>query len=308
MKTTLEISNDLEIPLTNANVEWNLYLYKKRYRHNLIDLYDMYRINSIPLSNIYSEIHLYISRNFINKIDITNYSAEMPRDKIGFIDLSDENNMLKNPLRLINDGIAHSDLFSSNNISSHGYIIECKIEGQPYLQIFSTSNPIKIYKHKYSVLFNKFNEITEPILSLNHTCDCIIKNNDYALFFTGRAENIFDLEKHYKALANKSLNFLRNSNLFEDFDSFANYSSVWPKAAKFETFSEERIQQFASLTATRRAEILNTFNISVNANGAIVTNSPEAQENVLKFICGKFLTDFDDEPYEVFYPQKINHH
>ena len=290
MKSTIDISNDLSIPLRNANVEWNLYVYKKRYKDKIINTYDVYKIDTISIDTLYSDIHNYLIKNFLNKLDMCDYSSEMPKNKIGFIDLQNDDNVLKHGLNLLNECISTYTQFASKDLALHGYVLECNINGQTYMKVLSSSNPIKYYKHKFSFIINNFTELTDPILSLNVSCDCIIFN-DYALFFTGKAESIFDLEKHYKVLASKCLTQLQEKGIIEDFDSFKNYACCWPKAAKFESFDIDRI---------------NNFSILLNSQGAIVANSPEEREQVLNFACGKLLIDFNNDGYEVAYPKKIN--
>ena len=205
----------------------------------------------------------------------------------------------------MNECISTYTQFASKDLALHGYVLECNINGQTYMKVLSSSNPIKYYKHKFSFIINNFTELTDPILSLNVSCDCIIFN-DYALFFTGKAESIFDLEKHYKVLASKCLTQLQEKGIIEDFDSFKNYACCWPKAAKFESFDIDRINSFAELDIPTKAKILNNFSILLNSQGAIVANSPEEREQVLNFACGKLLIDFNNDGYEVAYPKKIN--
>ncbi len=305
MKSTIDISNDLSIPLRNANVEWNLYVYKKRYKDKIINTYDVYKIDTISIDTLYSDIHNYLIKNFLNKLDMCDYSSEMPKNKIGFIDLQKDDNVLKHGLNLLNECISTYTQFASKDLALHGYVLECNINGQTYMKVLSSSNPIKYYKHKFSFIINNFTELTDPILSLNVSCDCIIFN-DYALFFTGKAESIFDLEKHYKVLASKCLTQLQEKGIIEDFDSFKNYACCWPKAAKFESFDIDRINSFAELDIPTKAKILNNFSILLNSQGAIVANSPEEREQVLNFACGKLLIDFNNDGYEVAYPKKIN--
>lgn len=305
MKSTIDISNDLSIPLRNANVEWNLYVYKKRYKDKIINTYDVYKIDTISIDTLYSDIHNYLIKNFLNKLDMCDYSSEMPKNKIGFIDLQNDDNVLKHGLNLLNECISTYTQFASKDLALHGYVLECNINGQTYMKVLSSSNPIKYYKHKFSFIINNFTELTDPILSLNVSCDCIIFN-DYALFFTGKAESIFDLEKHYKVLASKCLTQLQEKGIIEDFDSFKNYACCWPKAAKFESFDIDRINSFAELDIPTKAKILNNFSILLNSQGSIVANSPEEREQVLNFACGKLLIDFNNDGYEVAYPKKIN--
>ena len=305
MKSTIDISNDLSIPLRNANVEWNLYVYKKRYKDKIINTYDVYKIDTISIDTLYSDIHNYLIKNFLNKLDMCDYSSEMPKNKIGFIDLQKDDNVLKHGLNLLNECISTYTQFASKDLALHGYVLECNINGQTYMKVLSSSNPIKYYKRKFSFIINNFTELTDPILSLNVSCDCIIFN-DYALFFTGKAESIFDLEKHYKVLASKCLTQLQEKGIIEDFDSFKNYACCWPKAAKFESFDIDRINSFAELDIPTKAKILNNFSILLNSQGAIVANSPEEREQVLNFACGKLLIDFNNDGYEVAYPKKIN--
>lgn len=307
MKNTIEISNDLAIPLKNTDVEWNLYVYKKRYKKKVLESYDMYKIDTIQIDNLYSDIHYYITKQFINELEFCEYSTEMPKNKVGFIDLNNNDNILKDSLQLLNESIENYTQFASTELKLHGYVLECKIDGETYLQILSSCSPIKFFKHKYSLVFgNKFSELNEPVLSLNTNCDCIILKN-YALFFTGKAESIFDLEKHYKAIATKSLDTLKDTSLINNFDTFREYASAWPRAAKFENFDSERILNFSKLNIIKQTEILNNFSIDLDNKGAIIANSPQEMDIVLNFVCGKLLTDFNNDGYEVAYPQKINH-
>lgn len=305
MKNIIDISNDLSIPLRDSNVEWNLYVYKKRYKDKIINTYDVYKIDTISIDTLYSDIHNYLIKNLLNKLEMCNYSSEMPKNKIGFIDLQKDDNVLKHGLNLLNECISTYTQFASKDLALHGYVLECNINGQTYMKVLSSSNPIKYYKHKFSFIINNFTELTDPILSLNVSCDCIIFN-DYALFFTGKAESIFDLEKHYKVLASKCLTQLQNKGIIEDFDSFKNYACCWPKAAKFESFDIDRINSFAELDIPTKTKILNNFSILLNNQGAIIANSPEEREQVLNFACGKLLIDFNNDGYEVAYPKKIN--
>lgn len=310
MKDIIQISKDLSVPLTEPNVEWNLYVYKKRYKTvnkiKTLDSYEMYKIDLIDLVPIYSDIHAYVMRNYINSLEICDYSSEMPKQRIGYIDLNN-NNILKSSLDLIDIGKDNAVQFNSRDLALHGYILECKISGNIFMQIFSSSNPIKIYRNKYSILFkSKFSELTDPVLTINSYCDCILFNN-YCLFFSGKAENIFDLEKHYKALASKCLNNLKSSGIVADIDTFVEYASAWPKAANFETYDKNRIEKFATLTTNARNKILSSFDMKTDKKGAIIADTPDSKEKILKFVCNKYLRDFNDEGYEVTYPQKINH-
>lgn len=306
MKNNAKIENDLALPLSSNNVEWNLYLYKKRYKRNALNSYEMYKINGIQLFSVYSDIHLYIMKNYLNRVEICHYSSEMPKNKIGFIDLNNENNILKNSIELLEFGINNSTLFAGRTLSLHGYILECKIDGNTHMKIISTSNPIKIYKHRYSLIFNnRFEELQNPVLTLNHTCDCILFK-EYCLFLTGRAESIFDLEKHYKVLAIKCLEKIQEQQLLADFENFSTYASIWPRAARFENFNAARITEFSKLPKTEKEHILKRSSISVDQNGAMVSNNPEENEKILNFICGKVLYDFNNDTYEVCYPRKIN--
>lgn len=304
MKNLSDINTDLAVPLTHSNTEWNLYIYKKRYKNKTINSYDIYKIDSISVSPLYSDIHNYMTKKFLNTLEMCDYSSEMQKNKIGFIDL-EKNDVLRPSLDLLDECINRYTQFASKDLALHGYILECIINGQTYMKILSSSNPIKYYKHKYSLIINNFEELTNPILSLNITCDCIIFEK-YALFFTGKAESIFDLEKHYKIHASKCLTQLQSQNIIEDFESFKNYACCWPKASKFETFDIERINKFKELDVSIKSKILNNFSISLNTNGLLITNSPEEKEQVLNFICGKLLLDFNNDGYEVSYPKKIN--
>lgn len=303
MKTALQITEDLDLPLKNNSIEWNIYCYKKR-RNNGQVFYDCYTINIDDLDIIYSDIVNNIVKTYLNEKKIYEYSPEMPRDGIGYFNLKNQNCILKTPLNVFNEGIQKSVPYSGKFAKYNGYVIEGRINNLPYVRLISTSSVIKYYKKSYFIFMNEFNKIEKPVFEIKNNSDCILFN-DYCLFLTNHAESIFDLEKQYKAIAQRSLRFLKDNNLISNFGYFKEYASSYPRALKFDSFDNERIIDFKNRSISDRRSILQTYSINSNEDGEITISNEDEAERTLNFLCSKLLTDFNSDCYEASYIRKI---
>ena len=105
MKKPIEITNDLTKALINSNsVEFNLYFYKKRISKGKT-YFECFTVDIKDLFNDYSDLANNLISNHINKKEIKVYSPEMPKNSIGYIDISKDSNILKPSIELI-DGSA----------------------------------------------------------------------------------------------------------------------------------------------------------------------------------------------------------
>lgn len=304
MKKSIEITNDLTNALINSNsVEFNLYFYKKRISKGKA-YFECFTVDIKDLFNDYSDLANNLISNHINKKEIKVYSPEMPKNSIGYIDISKDSNILKPSIELIDDGISKAQPFNCKFYKHNGYIIEIKINGEVFAKLFTSSSVIKTFSKTFSWNVSTFKRIDRPTFELKNYCDLIIFS-DYCLFFTNKAECILDLDRQYKKIAEKSLNFLRNCSIVNDFEKFSTYSSQYPKILKFDTFDEERIKKFLDLPLDEKKDIINKRNLKCNDSGNIVIDTTEDSEKVLNFVCSKLFVDFTDECYEASYIKKI---
>lgn len=304
MKKPIEITNDLTKALINSNsVEFNLYFYKKRISKGKT-YFECFTVDIKDLFNDYSDLANNLISNHINKKEIKVYSPEMPKNSIGYIDISKDSNILKPSIELIDDGISKAQPFNCKFYKHNGYIIEIKINGEVFAKLFTSSSVIKTFSKTFSWNISTFKRIDRPTFELKNYCDLIIFS-DYCLFFTNKAECILDLDRQYKKIAEKSLNFLRNCSIVNNFEKFSTYSSQYPKILKFDTFDEERIKKFLDLPLDEKKDIINKRNLKCNDSGNIVIDTTEDSEKVLNFLCSKLFVDFTDECYEASYIKKI---
>lgn len=299
MKKTIEISDDLSKLLINPDVEWSLYLFKKRYKNKEL-YYEMYEVVISDLAIAYSDIYKNMNANYLNKKDLKDYAPDMPKDTIGFIDLN-ETSLID--LSQINLGIEKANPFRGELLKYSGYIIEGKLAGETCIKIFFASNTVRTYRKRYFWTTNEFAKIEKPMLEIKDYADCIICN-DYCLFFSNRAEGIFDLEKHYKAVAQKSLKFIHDLSIIENFPMFSDYASNYRQALKFDSFDEERLLEFSKLSVDDKKEVIPS-NLEINNKGQFITANKEQLDAALDFICLKVFKDFNNDFYQTSYPKKI---
>ena len=304
MKTALEITNDLTKVLKETqNIEFNLYFYKKR-SYQGKPYFECFSVDIKDLYNDYSDLAHNLITNHINKKELKMYSPDMPKNSIGYIDISKEGNILKPSLNLIDTGLINSQPFNLKFYKHNGYIIEIKIDGITYARFFTSSGVLKTYSKTFSWNVSTFNRIDKPTFELKNYCDLVVFN-DYCLFFTNKAECILDLDRQYKRIAEKSLNFLKTCSLIENFEKFSAYSSEYPRILKFDTFDEERINQFVNLPLNEKKELITKMDLKCNGSGNILIDSKEDSEKVLNFLCSKLFVDFTNDCYEASYIKKL---
>lgn len=228
----------------------------------------------------------------------------MPKNSIGYIDISNESNILKSSLSLIDDGLNNSQPFNCKFYKHNGYIIEIKIDGNTFARFFTSSSVLKTFSKTFSWNVSTFKRIDKPTFELKNYCDLVIFN-DYCLFFTNKAECILDLDRQYKKIAEKSLIFLQNCSILNNFEKFSAYSSQYPKILKFDTFDEERITKFVNLPVDDKKEIINKINLKCDESGKILIDNSDDSEKVLSFLCSKLFIDFTDDCYEASYIKKL---
>ena len=299
MKEIIEISNDLSKPLVTSDIEWSLHLFKKRYKKQEI-YYEMYEVLINDLNLAYSDIFNNMNANYLNVKDLKDYAPDMPKDTIGFIDIAKTSFL---DLSQINLGIQKSNPFKGELLKYNGYILEGRLNGESYIKVFFASNTVRTYRKRYYWATNEFSKIEKPMLEIKDYADCIICNG-YCLFFSNRAEGIFDLEKHYKAVAQKSLKFIQDLGIVDNFSEFYNYSSNYRQALKFDSFSEERLLEFSKLPINEKKKVIPS-NLAINEEGQFVVTNKEQLDATLDFICLKVFKDFNNDCYQTSYPKKI---
>ena len=304
MKEITEIQKDLMHSTVASADHIKLYFYKKRSKKGEA-YFECAYTNIKDLVSPYSEVIASICK-FIDEKEVYTYSYDMPKNAIAFFDLENDSNLLYDGLSKFNNALVSASNFD-DAIRYDGYIIEC-LKGNNYIRLIVSAKAIRTYTRRFFIFNNEFTHLNNPMFEIRNIADCIWLNN-YCLFLTSNAESIFDLERHYKLIAQKSLEYLEQTNLLSDKDMsfFKAFSLQGKKPQKFESFRSARIEYLKKLNIQKQRKILEGIGIIINDNNKISISSEEDADRFLDFICCKILDDFNGDKYFVSNTQKFNH-
>ena len=138
-----------------------------------------------------------------------------------------------------------------------------------------------------------FEEISDKVLSLRPTIDVVVFNdNIYMLTLAG--ENLFNMERSYKAICTTKIDTINECN---DFDAFSAIARSGHNPRKFVSFNDAHLQKLKN--ANSRKKMAKKFNIPLDGDKFDTTN-PDASDKLVKLLCDRGMVDpFDDNPMEV---------
>jgi len=164
------------------------------------------------------------------------------------------------------------------------------------IKLISMQNPVTALKHKFLRAEGTFKEITEKVLSLRTSLDVIIID-DIVYMLTLAGENLFNMERAYKAACVGKLDEIKNCNIVNDFDAFSSVAGSGHNPRKFVSFNDEHLQKLKN--ARSRAKMARKFNIPMDGD-LFDTTKPGATDKIVKLLCDRGMVDpFDDNPMEV---------
>lgn len=174
-------------------------------------------------------------------------------------------------------------------------IIETEEEEKP-VKLISMKNPVTTLKNKFINLNGAFKEITNDVISLRKTIDVIIVDDTvYMLALAG--ENLFNMERAYKAVCREKLDDVGSCDIVDDFDSFKKVAAKGHNPRKFLAFNDEFLQQLT--TVENRQRIAKKFNIPM-IKDRFDSSCPETSDKLIKILCNRGMVDpFGNDPVEV---------
>jgi len=174
-------------------------------------------------------------------------------------------------------------------------IINMEGEEKP-VKLISMQNPVTSLKHKYLRANGTFTEITDKVISLRTSIDVIIiEDTVYMLTLAG--ENLFNMERAYKATCAGKLNDIEQCNIVTDFSAFSSIAGSGHNPRKFVSFNDEHLQKLKN--ANSRKKMAKKFNIPLDGD-KFDTTQQGAAEKIVKLLCDRGMVDpFDDNPMEV---------
>lgn len=303
MKEITEIQKELIHSTATLADHIRLYFYKKRSK-NGEPYFECAVTNINNLDSAYSEVINSICKN-IDEKELFDYVPDMSKNMLGFFDLTNSENIIEEGITKFSNAIVSASAFD-DAIRYDGYVIESLKNGN-FIRLLFSSKSIRTYCRRFSLFNNEFSQIDKPIFEIKPIADCIW-TNEYCIFLTSSAEGIFDLEKHYKLIAQKALKLIEDSNILasDTIDFFKKYALIGKRPQKFETFSKTRLDKFIALSAEEKNDLLTPISLFISDNKISISSERDAS-NFLDFICCKILGDFTGEKYVVSGSQKINH-
>lgn len=183
--------------------------------------------------------------------------------------------------------------------SAQAYILKgmISIDGEELsVKLISMQNPVTSLKHKFWRSNGTFKEISDKVISLRTTIDVVIVDETvYMLTLAG--EKLFNMERAYKAVCEKQITNIIDSNIINDAEAFKSIASCGHNPRKFVSFNELHLQKLKN--ANSRKRMSKKFNIPL-AGDKFDMNQQGAAGKLVKLLCDRGMVDpFDDNPMEV---------
>lgn len=164
------------------------------------------------------------------------------------------------------------------------------------VKLISMQNPITILKHKFCMQNGTFQEISDKVLSLRPTIDIVIFDG-YVYMLTLAGENLFNMERSYKAICTTKISSIKDCNILTDFDAFSAIAGSGHNPRKFVSFNDSHLQKLKN--ANTRKKMAKKFNISLDGD-KFDSKKADTSDKLVKLLCDRGMVDpFDDNPMEV---------
>ena len=164
------------------------------------------------------------------------------------------------------------------------------------VKLISMQNPITILKHKFCMQNGTFQEISDKVLSLRPTIDIVIFDG-YVYMLTLAGENLFNMERSYKAICTTKISSIKDCNILTDFDAFSAVAGSGHNPRKFVSFNDSHLQKLKN--ANTRKKMAKKFNISLDGD-KFDSKKADTSDKLVKLLCDRGMVDpFDDNPMEV---------
>jgi len=174
-------------------------------------------------------------------------------------------------------------------------IINLDGEEKP-IKLISMQNPVTSLKHKFLRANGTFTEITDKVISLRTSIDVIIME-DTVYMLTLAGENLFNMERAYKAACAGKLVEIEQCGIVTDYSAFSSIAGSGHNPRKFVSFNDAHLQKLKN--SRSRAKMARKFNIPMNGD-LFDTTQPGAVDKIIKLLCDRGMVDpFDDNPMEV---------
>lgn len=200
------------------------------------------------------------------------------------------------------NAISNPDVEADSMTFTSAYVIKGSTivgdEDTP-VKLVSMQNPVTTLRHKFSFCRDsgKFKELDEKVLNLRPTLDIIVIGTT-VYFLTMNGENLFNMERAYKAVCHTAIDTVESTGLISDIETFKSVAGSGHNPRRFVSFNNDRLE--ALKNAKTRKAMAKQFNIPLDADGKFDASVDGAAERIVKMLCNKGMVDpFKKAPVEV---------
>lgn len=164
------------------------------------------------------------------------------------------------------------------------------------VKLISMQNPVTSLRHRFFRSSGTFKEITDKVITLRTSIDVVIFDGTvYMLTLAG--ENLFNMERAYKAVCAEKLQIISSYDIVTDFEAFSANAGKGHNPRKFVSFNDNHLQKLENIRSRKR--IAEKFSIPMDGD-KFDTSDPDAADKLVKLLCDRGMVDpFDDNPMEV---------
>ena len=185
-----------------------------------------------------------------------------------------------------------------NSLIIKGAINGKKADGEdvPVILVFM-QKPVSVLSNKFLWTSNgKFHEVEDPVLTLRKTVDVAIVGN-YVYLFTLAGENLFNMERTYKAICKARTEEITQCGFLTDSETFKTIANQGRNPRRFVSYNPAHYDALKDVK--RRSELAVKFSLPMNGE-SLDTSDSQAVEKIIKFLCNKAMLDpCDESPMEV---------
>lgn len=214
--------------------------------------------------------------------------------------LSCDNELIANEYQLLVRALATPDAeLNPLELVAKAYVAQGRISldgEEKQAKLISMRSPITTLKNKYLWSKGKFKEISNKVISLRTTIDVIIIDRTVYLL-TLEGENLFNIERAYKATCRRKLEEIKKYDIVSSFSEFSNVAQKGYNPRRFIAFNGERLKMLEN--RENRKKIAEKFKIPM-VEERFETSRSDVSEKLVKLLCNRGMVDpFDDSPVEV---------
>lgn len=164
------------------------------------------------------------------------------------------------------------------------------------VKLISMQNPMTSLKHRFLGANGTFKEISDKVLTLRMSIDVVIVDGTvYMLSLAG--ENLFNMERAYKAVCAEKLDEIERCRIVSDFASFSAIAGGGHNPRRFASFNETHLQKLRNPLS--RTEVAEKFGIPMDGD-LFDSTKPGVADKIVKLLCNRGMIDpFDNNPMEV---------